>query len=213
MLRRCVKQRSNHEEIVSLANTSIEIQPRSKWAFMLVSAPSKEQVDRGLLTALQRYVADGELACVYADQGLSDEFAKLGLPSSRLFIARNELFNYYSDDHPIHGNAELKLWAGIKMDPSVILLQDVSDRSKFPNSAYMENRKDILIDTFLTGHKVIVGLVADTAEAAASRFVSEVVEVSDMWRGIGEDAATVHLLHEGEDFSEVLRTRMVAAFC
>ena len=74
----------------------------------------------------------------------------------------------------------------------------------------MANRKDILIDTFLTGHKVIVGVVADTADAAAARFVSEVVEVSDMWRGLGEDVATVYHLHEGDDFSEVLQARMVA---
>lgn len=192
-----------------MANSSTQSPSKPNWAFIVVGASSREQVDKGLLVALQRELAEGALACVYADHALSDEFAKLDMPSSRLFIARNEDFSSYPAGHPIHGNVELKLWAGIKMDPSILLLQDVSDRGKFPNSGLSENRKDLLVESFLTGHKVIVGLVASTAEAAASRFVGDIVEASSFRGALEGDVALIYLTHDGEDCSEVLRTKIV----
>lgn len=178
----------------------------SGWNCTLVSGTTQESVDATIVALIQAEIAKGGSVSMYANQQLSDHVGALGLPKDRFWNARNDEFSWLKPDHPIHSNPELKFWARLRNDPKAIVVQQVSDRGRFPNSGISENRKDIFGEAFATGHSVITGVVAETPAAAIKEFISG---TDKLWFFL-DDVQRLRLYHNGEEHSGQFQKRLSA---
>jgi hypothetical protein len=173
-------------------------------SFTLVCGPAQLDVDMALGAYIEMETAKGSKVSLFADQRLSDHVASRSHAPGLLWSARTDEFAWLKSDHPIHGNPELKFWSRLRSDPDVLALQHFSDRGRFPNSGVSDNRKDVLADAFLTGHRVVAGIVTRSPEDAIEEFASS---VGDNWI-YRDDVAKVRLYYSGRDHSAQLQRRL-----
>lgn len=179
----------------------------SRWHCTLVSGSTQASVDATIIALIQAEITKGGAVSMYANQQLSDHVGTLGLPKDRFWNARNDEFSWLESGHRIHSNPELKFWARLRDDPNAIVVQQVSARSLFPNSGISENRKDILGLSFVTGHSVITGVLAQTPADAIEEFVSG---TDKLWHFLDDNIKRLRLYHDDKDCSIQFQKRLVA---
>lgn len=178
-----------------------------KFSFTIISAPTQEKVDAGIMELVAHRAQSGRSVSIYADQSLSDKISALSDPKSELWVARNDTFPWLNKDHPIHENPELRLWARLRDDPHTVAIQNFADGCRFPRSGRSADPSDILAESFLTGHSVITGIVAPDVDAVVTTFVSSVTDYH-----YRDDLDQVRLMHNGANRSQDFRTRLHTAW-